>query len=343
MTAKSSKIVDRIIKRRSIKLAVGALETLITGETDREVTDLEIEQANKDYRRGVVDVKNESLIFTQALNEILFNLGNDVHTNNYPTKNSIVVHGRCEENLEHRIKPSTHQISESIGVVINNLNDEQIAILYSPNCSTCGSTSIPIQSITVIENEGGFLTRKYTIRIKTGSLTRKINDKMYKIYELTDALTKLEKVGYTQFPEKETREFYDALFSDKKPKNGVEILDFVGLRFYADTIIQCRQIYGVLEEMEEKGIIKILRDLRKDYITEPKKNNYQSDHVFIMHDGRPYEIQIRTYDMDDHAENGIAAHADYKTANDLAREIVGVPYTNNLKELDRIFDLSPVN
>ncbi len=97
-----------------------------------------------------------------------------------------------------------------------------------------------------------------------------------------------------------------------KKKSFKEIMDVYAFRIIVSDIDTCYRVLGVMH-----GLYKPVVGEFKDYIAIPKANGYQSLHTVLigMH-GVPIEVQIRTQDMDDIANSGIAGHFLYKTDQD---------------------------
>ncbi len=98
-------------------------------------------------------------------------------------------------------------------------------------------------------------------------------------------------------------------------KDFEEIYDVYAIRIITDTVANCYNVLGIVHDL-----FRPLPNRFKDYISTPKPNRYQSLHTTVI--GRecvPFEIQIRTEEMHETAEYGIAAHWKYKVglnAND---------------------------
>lgn len=92
-----------------------------------------------------------------------------------------------------------------------------------------------------------------------------------------------------------------------------EIYDIIALRIIVDDIPTCYQVLGIVN-----NYYKLVPGRIKDYIAMPKPNNYRSLHTTVItKSGEPFEIQIRTREMHEVDEIGIAAHWKYKEGKSL--------------------------
>lgn len=128
----------------------------------------------------------------------------------------------------------------------------------------------------------------------------------YEIMQILDA----HNIKYEMLSRvKSVRGVYNKLKAGKKWE---DIYDLLGIRVLVDNVEDCYRAIGLIQAKYSP-----IPNRFKDYIANPKPNLYQSLHTTVFgEDKRIFEVQIRTYEMDEIAEKGVASHWSYKEKTD---------------------------
>lgn len=179
--------------------------------------------------------------------------------------------------------------------------------IYSPIAQRLGMNNIRLE----LENRG--FAAMYPLRserLQTALKTARGNRKelVEKIQNAIELCLERESINSLVIGrEKHLFSIYQKMRNKKKSFN--EIMDVYAFRIIVDSVDTCYRVLGAVHNLYKPVITEF-----KDYIAIPKANGYQSLHTVLvgMH-GVPIEVQIRTKEMDEMANSGIAAHWLYKS------------------------------
>ena len=118
-----------------------------------------------------------------------------------------------------------------------------------------------------------------------------------------------------------------------------DIYDLMALRIIVNTQEDCYRVLGILHGLYQPMIARI-----KDYIAVPKPNGYQSLHTTVLTPNKQIvEFQIRTYDMHDYAERGLAAsfhYHDQKSSKDYTRNRKSSVLPSNMQWITQLQEIA---
>lgn len=150
------------------------------------------------------------------------------------------------------------------------------------------------------------------------------------VEEMKESVSKLlNKNGIKHEIKGRAKSIYSIYKKLDKGRKFNDIYDLLALRVFVDKEQDCYKVLGIIHS-KYRPIPKRF----KDYIAMPKTNMYQSLHTTVFGDyGYLFEIQIRTYEMDEIAERGIASHWAYKENNGDAKSLM----KNNMEQKLQFF------
>jgi guanosine-3',5'-bis(diphosphate) 3'-pyrophosphohydrolase len=179
--------------------------------------------------------------------------------------------------------------------------------IYAPIANRLG-----IHSIKLELEELGFKAlypRRY--RVIERELKRSRGNQKEFLPKITRNLKRaLERAGIDGRVEAREKHLFSVYAKMRRKKVALnEVIDVFGVRIVVGTVDECYRALGLAH-----GLYRPMPGRFKDYIAIPRVNGYQSLHTSLFGpNGMPIEVQIRTREMHEMAESGIAAHWSYKT------------------------------
>ena len=186
-----------------------------------------------------------------------------------------------------------------------------------------------------VKSELEDLSLKYTnpdvfLQIKAIVAQKKEERASYLEKAVDEIYKRAEKAGIHVQITSRAKHFYSIYQKMRKRNKGAdELYDLLALRIICTTNVECYTLIGIVH-----GLWKPMDGRFKDYIAMPKANGYQSLHTTVICEGKPMEIQIRTAEMHEKAEHGVASHWLYKKGSNHDKvDISDLGIVNQLQHL----------
>jgi len=201
--------------------------------------------------------------------------------------------------------------------------------IYAPIANRLGINSIRLE----LEDLGMQAHWPWRYRILSDALRRQRGNRREVVGQVEEALrTRLDQEHFSAEVygrEKHAYSVYRKIRDKHQPLG--ELADVFAFRIIVDTVDTCYRVLGVVH-----NLYKPVPGRFKDYVAIPKANGYQSLHTVLFGPhGIPIEIQIRTHEMHRVAEEGIAAHWQYKSGGEARTPDAAAEWLRNLLELQK--------
>ncbi len=236
------------------------------------------------------------------------------------------LHEKKQQNIE-RLRQMLLSMANDVRVITIKLALQVIAMRHLSDYPEAKRTQLALQTRDIfapLANRLGIAKLKWeledlalreleptTYRLIASSLAEQRRERLAYVEGIVDTLKNTIEAEGIDAPIVYGRaKHINSIFNKMKKKNKrlEEIYDLLAVRIQVETLKDCYTALGIVHAMW-----KHIPSEFDDYIANPKPNGYQSLHTAVVGpEGKTIEIQIRTHEMHDYAELGVAAHWRYK-------------------------------
>ena len=200
---------------------------------------------------------------------------------------------------------------------ISYVDNEEVKLNMAKECLQIYAPIAHRLGMSKVKSELEDISFRVLMPVEYGVIKAQIDEKkkereLYIDNRINEVKKELEKQNIEASIYGRPKHFY-SIYKKMKQKhcNADDLFDLLAIRVIVNSVKDCYSVLGIVHDM-----YKPMPGRFKDYIAVPKTNMYQSLHTTVFGEGgKPFEIQIRTWDMHRIAEYGIAAHWAYKEAS----------------------------